>query len=99
MDQMKMAALVLGHTGKLTKLSGKLTGQNDWLAVLCLRLAVLLYRRRAEMEVPDLSLEATAKGYALHADANWLAANPLTEFSLRQECLEWGKIGLTVELV
>jgi hypothetical protein len=51
------------------------------------------------MQVPELALEATAKGYALHADAKWLAANPLTEFSLRQECLEWGKVGLTVELV
>ncbi|MGA2550631.1 MAG: exopolyphosphatase [Burkholderiaceae bacterium] len=99
MDQIKMAALVLGHTGKLTKLSGQLSGPNDWLAVLCLRLAVLLFRRRAEMPVPELRLKASSKGYTLHADADWLAANPLTEFSLRQECLEWGKIGLSVELV
>jgi len=98
-DQMKMAALVLGHTGKLTKLSGQLSGPNDWLAVLCLRLAVLLYRRRAaDMKMPALVLETTSKGYVLLADASWLAENPLTEFSLRQECLEWGKIGLTIEL-
>jgi exopolyphosphatase/guanosine-5'-triphosphate,3'-diphosphate pyrophosphatase len=99
MDQVKMAALVLGHTGKLTKLSGQLSGANDWLAVLCLRLAVLLYRRRADVQPPALQLARTERGYALSVDADWLAQNPLTEFSLRQECLEWGKVGLTVDLV
>jgi len=99
MDQVKVAALVLGHTGKLTKLSGQLTGENDWLAVLCLRLAVLLYRRRADVTALPLTLSKTARGYALAADAQWLIDNPLTEFSLRQECLEWGKIGYVVELV
>jgi exopolyphosphatase / guanosine-5'-triphosphate,3'-diphosphate pyrophosphatase len=99
MDQVKVAALVLGHTGKLTKLSGQLTGENDWLAVLCLRLAVLLYRRRADVNAPPLTLSKTPRGYALAANAQWLTDNPLTEFSLRQECLEWGKIGYTVELV
>jgi exopolyphosphatase/guanosine-5'-triphosphate,3'-diphosphate pyrophosphatase len=98
MEQMKMAALVLGHNGKLTKLSGQLSGDNDWLAVLCLRLAALVYRRRAEMPTPAFRLESIDKGYALHAEADWLAEHPLTEFSLRQECVEWGKVGLTVEL-
>ncbi len=99
MDQVRVAALVLGHTGKLTKLSGQLSGDNDWLAVLCLRLAVLLYRRRADVAAPALTLSRTSRGYALAANPEWLADNPLTEFSLRQECLEWGKIGYTVELV
>lgn len=99
MDQIKMAALVLGHNGKLTKLSGQLSGPNDWLAVLCLRVAALVYRRRADMPTPEFRLQPTSEGFALHADADWLAEHPLTEFSLRQECLEWGKIGLTVELV
>jgi exopolyphosphatase/guanosine-5'-triphosphate,3'-diphosphate pyrophosphatase len=99
MDQVKMAALVLGSTGKLTKLSGQLTRDSDWLAVLCLRLAVLLYRRRTDAAPPDLTLRATERGYAITADAKWLGDNPLTEFSLRQECLEWGKVGLSVELI
>lgn len=99
MDQVKVAGLVLGHTGKLTKLSGQLTGDDDWLAVLCLRLAVLLYRRRADVVALPLTLSRTPRGYALAADPQWLTDNPLTEFSLRQECLEWGKIGYTVELV
>ena len=99
MDQAKIAALVLGHNGKLSKLSGQFSEPNDWLAVLCLRFAVLIHRRRTEVDAPRLTLSATAKGYALRTDAKWLADNPLTEFSLRQECLEWGKVGLPVELV
>ena len=99
MDQAKIAALVLGHNGKLTKLSGHLADSNDWLAVLCLRLAVLIHRRRAEVAPPKLTLTHTEKGYALRVDSAWLADNPLTEFSLRQECLEWGKVGLAVDLV
>jgi exopolyphosphatase/guanosine-5'-triphosphate,3'-diphosphate pyrophosphatase len=99
MDQTKLAALVLGHTGKLTKLSGQLSTPNDWLCVLCLRLAVLLYRRRADVPAFAIGLQATDKGYALSIDAKWLESNPLTEFSLRQECLEWGKVGLAIEIV
>ncbi len=98
-DQSKLSALVLGHTGKLNKLSGQISNKNDWLSVLCLRLAVLLYRRRADVQPPKIGLNATDKGYALSVDAQWLERNPLTEFSLRQECLEWGKVGLAVELV
>jgi len=99
MDQVKMAALVLGHTGKLTKLSGKMSDTNDWLSVLCLRLAVLLTRRRVDVDAPALQLRASERGYALTVDAPWLAAHPLTEFGLRQECLEWGKVGLALEVV
>jgi exopolyphosphatase/guanosine-5'-triphosphate,3'-diphosphate pyrophosphatase len=99
MDQIKLAALVLGHTGKLTKLSGQLTSDSDWLSVLCLRLAVLLYRRRTEAAPPALQLTRTEKGYAIKVDATWMSENPLTEFSLRQECLEWSRVGLVVELI
>ena len=37
MDQAKIALMALGHTGKLTKLSGAIESPNEWLAVLCLR--------------------------------------------------------------
>lgn len=99
LDQGKIGALVVGHAGKLTKLSGRLTDANDWLSVLCLRLAVLLMRRRDNIELPALQLRATDSGYALSVDAAWLAANPLVEFGLRQECLEWSKVGFPLEIV
>jgi exopolyphosphatase/guanosine-5'-triphosphate,3'-diphosphate pyrophosphatase len=67
--------------------------------LLCLRIAALVHRRRAELDVSDLVLGRTDRGYALAADEGWLAEHPLTEFNLRQESAEWAKIGVALELV
>jgi exopolyphosphatase/guanosine-5'-triphosphate,3'-diphosphate pyrophosphatase len=99
MDQAKIAAIVLGHTGKLSKIAGSIEEPNEWLAVLCLRIAALVHRRRAELDVSSLMLERDGKGYTLAADPAWLAEHPLTEFNLRQEAAEWAKVGMTLELV
>ena len=99
MDQAKIAAIVLGHTGKLSKLSGAIEEPNEWLAVLCLRIAALVHRRRTELDVSALRLRRSGKGYALATDAEWLAEHPLTEFNLRQEAIEWAKVGVPLELV
>lgn len=99
MDQAKMAALVLGHSGKVSKMPGKVTDDNDWLALFCLRIAVLIYRRRSDSPPPAMELEVKGRGYRLRVDAAWLAAHPLTDFGLRQECQEWSKVGVAVELV
>ena len=89
MDQAKVAAIVLGHTGKLGKIAATITEPNEWLAVLCLRVAVLVHRRRTDLDVSNLVLRRSGKGYALEAGADWLAEHPLTEFNLRQESAEW----------
>jgi exopolyphosphatase / guanosine-5'-triphosphate,3'-diphosphate pyrophosphatase len=99
LDQAKIALIVLGHTGKLSKLSGSIEQPNEWLAVLCLRLAALVHRRRSELDVSQLALVRTEQGYALQTDAAWLADHPLTEFNLRQEASEWAKVGITLDLV
>ncbi len=98
-DQARVSALALGHVGKLNKLTGKLVTPNDWLSVFCLRLAVLIFRRRTDLHAPRITLAIDGRGYRLSVDAIWLAANPLTEFGLRQECLEWSKLGFAVEVV
>jgi exopolyphosphatase/guanosine-5'-triphosphate,3'-diphosphate pyrophosphatase len=99
MDQAKIALIVLGHTGKLSKLSGSIDNANEWLAVLCLRIAALVHRRRTELDVSQLVLSSDGRGYTLSADADWLAEHPLTEFNLRQEAAEWAKVGITLDLV
>lgn len=98
MDQAKIALIALGHTGKLTKLSGAIDEPNEWLAVLCLRIAALVHRRRTQLDVSRLSLERKAGGYTLHCDAAWLAEHPLTEFNLRQEAAEWARLGIALDL-
>jgi len=97
-DQAWVSALALGHTGKLAKITGKLATADEWLELFCLRIAVLVHRRRIEMAPPPLALRMRERGFVLTIDAAWLAEHPLTEFSLQQECQEWSKVGVTVEL-
>ncbi len=98
MDQSRIALLALGHTGKLAKLDGVLDDDLEWLAVLCLRLSVLLHRRRTDLDAARLRLVRGKRGYVIEADPAWLADHPLTEFSLRQEVAEWSRTSRTVEL-
>ncbi len=99
LDQAKIAQIALGHTGKLAKLSGTVQRPNEWLAVLCLRIAALVHRRRTDLDVSRLKLERAGSGYALRTDAAWLADHPLTEFNLRQEAADWNRLGIALDLV
>lgn len=49
-DQQLLALLALGHQGKLGKLEPLVRNRAQWMAILSLRLAVLLFRRRGEIE-------------------------------------------------
>ncbi|MEO8937535.1 MAG: exopolyphosphatase [Burkholderiaceae bacterium] len=99
MDQAKVALIALGHTGKLGKLAGSIEEAHEWLAVLCLRVAALVHRRRTDIDVSGLAIARNGNGYVLHADAAWLADHPLTEFNLRQESAEWARVGIPLDLV
>ena len=99
MDQAKIALMALGHTGKLAKLAESIDEPNEWLAVLCLRIAALVHRSRSDLEGDcPLTLERKGGGYVLTTDAAWLADHPLTEFNLRQEASDWARIGTTLDL-
>lgn len=91
-DQARLAALLLGHTGKL----GKLSSSNafiDWRMLFCLRLAYVLSRRRVDEEMPQMLIQATQKGFKLSIPKAWIEKRPLTEFSLKKEAADWEKIG------
>jgi exopolyphosphatase/guanosine-5'-triphosphate,3'-diphosphate pyrophosphatase len=90
-DQGRLAMLVLGHAGKLGKLAQARTV--DWKLLFCLRLAVLLSRRRADVALPDISVDKANGGYEVRLPKAWVASNPLTDYSLTQEAAEWEKIG------
>jgi len=98
MDQAKIARIALGQTGKLSKLVGLIEDKDEWLAVLCLRIAALVHRRRTDADAAGFGLKRTRSGFQLTSDGSWLAAHPLTEFSLRQEIAEWAKQGTSIEL-
>ncbi|GAA4332609.1 exopolyphosphatase [Pigmentiphaga soli] len=98
-EQRLLAMLALGHLGKLGKMEGLCTRREHWLAILSLRLAAILFRRREP--IPKLPLQASASGSSIvvNADAKWLRAHPLTDFTLRAEISEWRKVGFAFELL
>jgi exopolyphosphatase/guanosine-5'-triphosphate,3'-diphosphate pyrophosphatase len=96
-DQARLAMLVLGHAGKLGKLAQ--SRGVEWDMLFCLRLAVLLSRRRADVEASAIEVCAAADGYQVCVPRQWLADNPLTEYSLNQEAVEWNKIGRRYSIV
>jgi exopolyphosphatase / guanosine-5'-triphosphate,3'-diphosphate pyrophosphatase len=98
-DQATIAMLVLAHTGKLGKVQSSVKSHEQWVAILCLRMAALLCRRREEIE--HVGVSVSMKGTSIIATANedWLAKHPLTDFSLHAEEEEWRRVGMTFELL
>lgn len=97
-EQAALAALVVGHTGKLPKVRALIEAEEDWRLVLCLRLAAVVYRSRNYGQLPAVTLTAGRRGYALGVPRSWLESNPLTEYDLREEMAEWRRLGKDVEL-
>lgn len=92
-EQSRLATLVLGQTGGLTKMRARLDGSDEWLRVVCLRIAVILNRRRDDSLPPTIRLRIKNAGARLELPADWARAHPLTDQSLRQESGEWAKAG------
>ena len=93
-EQARLAALVLGQTGGLAKMRALPCEFDDWLRVLCLRLAVVLHRRRDLSLPPSMRLRVKpGSGARFELPADWAAEHPLTDQSLRLECAEWAKSG------
>jgi exopolyphosphatase/guanosine-5'-triphosphate,3'-diphosphate pyrophosphatase len=98
-EQKIVAALVLGHTGKLPKVGEMLRDPDLWQPLLALRLAALAARRREDGEAPPLTVSARGQSIAVEAPRDWLDAHPLTEFALQQEAAEWRKVGFEFQLI
>jgi len=96
-DQARLAALVLGHVGKLGKLSQM--REIEWPLLFCLRLAALLCRRRADVGLPIISVAQAGNGYEVRLPNAWVQSNPLTDYNLVQEAAEWGKLGMPYRVV
>ncbi len=92
LDQARLAALLLGHTGKLGKISVG-AAYIDWRMLFCLRLAHVICRRRDDEPVPDILVKEIEGGYLLKVSKAWAKNNPLTQFGLEKESTDWQKIG------
>ena len=92
-EQAQLALLVLAQRGALGKLQCYAT-QHDWAQILCLRLAVLFYRSRMELGLPqEMRLKALDNGFQLTLAKDWLASNSLTHTALESEAKSWKAIG------
>ncbi|MCX7961305.1 MAG: exopolyphosphatase [Burkholderiales bacterium] len=94
MEQARLARLVLAHRGKLAKVRDADMDAADWRMVFALRLAALLLRRRAEIELPPLRVSADDEGFALALPEDWLERNPLSAAALESEAGYWRAVGM-----
>lgn len=98
-DQQLLALLALGHQGKLGKLESLVKSRDQWLAILCLRLAAQLFRRRETIEPLPLTVSVKGDSIVVKVQAQWLTDHPLTDFTLRAEEAEWRKVGFSFDLL
>jgi len=98
-DQIRLAWLAQGHQGGLNKLNRKDTPAAQWAALLCLRLAVLLCRRRENLTHIPLTLEADKNTITVTVARAWLDTHALSEYTLQAEAAEWTKAGFQFSLV
>ncbi len=99
-EQYILANLVRSHRKKLSFERLQETDDAALDAILpivaCLRLAVLINRRRETLKkLPDLI--QSGSHYRLHFKDGWLEQHPLTYAGLEQEANHWQNVGLTLE--
>jgi exopolyphosphatase / guanosine-5'-triphosphate,3'-diphosphate pyrophosphatase len=93
-EQSRLATLMLGQRGTLAKLAARIGHDDDWNAVLALRLAVLLHRGRNDMDLPVLRVTREGTRLTLELDPQWMQLNPLTEAALESERKVWRSVGM-----
>ncbi len=91
-DQARLAALLIGHAGKLGKLANN-PSFKDWRMLFCLRLSQVLCRGRSDIQLPKVKVSEEDGSYLVSLPKDWVDAHPLTEFSLLKEAAEWERIG------
>ncbi|WP_345797134.1 Ppx/GppA phosphatase family protein [Castellaniella sp. MT123] len=97
-DQHLLAFLALGHQGRLTKVRHFEPDHTQWLALCCLRLAVLLLRRREPVDTLPFGIRANSQTVTLSVNGDWLDSHPLSGFLLKTEVEVWRKAGFMLEI-
>ncbi|MGB7399280.1 exopolyphosphatase [Castellaniella sp.] len=98
-DQQQLAFLALGQHGRLAKVRHFEPTRIQWLTLFCLRLAVLVLRRREPLETLPFKMQALEQALHLRVDEGWLDKHPLSGFLLKGEIEVWRKAGFTLDVV
>ena len=100
-EMQRLSLMVLGHRGKLRKLSADVDFEDDTLIspLLCLRLAALLCHARRDPDITGLRLQQQGRQFSLHCPSAWAAQFPQSVYLLREEVSAWQKMASTFEVV
>ena len=98
-EQARLSLLALSHRGNLKKLQGLSVSSEDCLLAMSLRLAVLFYRNRSDVVLPEMTASFTGTKYYLAMESDWLNQNPLTETALQEEVKQWKVLGVTIQII
>jgi exopolyphosphatase/guanosine-5'-triphosphate,3'-diphosphate pyrophosphatase len=96
-EQRLLSFLVLGQSGGLRKMRAHNPEAAHWLLLLCLRIAVILQRRRDGRPTPIRIHPAASNptaGWRIELEQQWAAEHPLTNQSLHKEVEQWRDSGL-----
>jgi len=93
-EQHRLALLVLGCRGGLSKMAPLLTEPDMRAQLLALRLAVLFHHARRPIEAPRVVLKID-RAIRCGVAARWLKAHPLTSYALARERAEWEALGFS----
>jgi len=91
-EQQRLAWLVLGCRGGLSKVGGALADPLFRAQVLALRLAVIIHHARAQVASPRISLQL-GPPIRFSVSARWLKSHPLSAHLLDKERLQWVGMG------
>lgn len=97
-DQAHLALLVRLQRGSLKDADFSSKDENN-LLIIALRLSVLFYRSRNDLELSTMQLAATETGFSLQLPQTWLEKNPLSEAALLEEARRWKDAGVHLQLL
>lgn len=97
-EQLQLSRLVLAQRGSLSKAAQHSPDSVELIQMLVLRLAVLFYRSRTDIVIPEFQLEWLDSKIKFSLSKEWLSLNPLTETALDKEVKEWKGLGVKMEI-
>ena len=98
-EQSRLSLLALAHRGKLEKIRGLVSTQEDIALIMALRLSALFYRSRSDAKLPAMQGSFSGTKFHLILAPGWLAQNPLTETALQEESKQWKELGVSVQVL
>jgi exopolyphosphatase/guanosine-5'-triphosphate,3'-diphosphate pyrophosphatase len=98
----RLGLLVLGHRGKLRKLSIDFNNESFCQQLMCLRLAVIFCHARKEPDYKSIKIKASKKSpktVDLDISEDWILAYPQSYHLLQLETQSWLKTSWDLKIV